>query len=204
MIEMHVKGIFVDESSGTPIVILNDAAKELALPIWIGLSEARAISLAVYKLATARPLTHDLYLSTITRLGYELREVLIDELDSETYKATLVLTPTNSLDEKETVELDARPSDAIAVATVAGARLLVSSAILARLGIPQENLRVQIRDERQTRRAVNQVEDEEFKSFLHKLKASDFKLPSTSSENGTAEPESDSNTDFGDDSSSSQ
>ncbi len=161
MIEMTVAGIAIDTRNSQPIVVLKEIDTMRTLPIWIGVAEAKAISFALEKTKSERPLTHELLLTTIERLGYEVKQIEIDKLDSQTYSAILKL---HSKEEGKTrMMIDARPSDAIALALAAKAPIFVSPEI--------------------TVNAVMAADDDtaEFKHFVSKLKASDFKLPGVSS-----------------------
>ncbi|MBS1956302.1 MAG: bifunctional nuclease family protein [Cyanobacteria bacterium SZAS-4] len=161
MIEMTVAGIAIDTRNSQPIVVLKENDTLRTLPIWIGIAEAKAISFALEKTKSERPLTHELLLTTIERLGYEVKQIEIDKLDSQTYSAILKL---HSKEEGKTrMMIDARPSDAIALALAARAPIFVSPEI--------------------TVNAVMAADDDtaEFKHFVSKLKASDFKLPGVTS-----------------------
>lgn len=157
MIEMSVAGIAIDVRNAQPIVVLKENDTLRTLPIWIGVSEARAISYALEKTKSERPLTHELLLNTIERLGYEVEEIEIGKLDSDTYAAMLKLS--SKEDNKLPMTIDARPSDAIALALAARAPIMVAPEI--------------------TVNAVMAEDDEtaEFKHFVSGVKASDFKLP---------------------------
>ena len=163
MIEMFVAGIALDVRNGHPIVLLNDESKRRALPIWIGPAEARAITHALENHKPERPMTHDLLLNSITSLGYLVDRIEINELSANTYFATIILKindPNKKLD--TTKPIDARPSDAIALALRAKASIFVSAQVVSEGTI-----------------AANQEKDEEeakeFKKFIDDLKASDFK-----------------------------
>src|ERR1700722_16773511 len=91
MIEMFVAGIALDARNGHPIVVLNDSTKRRALPIWIGMPEASAISRALDNVKPERPLTHDLLLNVISNLGFKVKQVEINELAANTYYATILL-----------------------------------------------------------------------------------------------------------------
>src|SRR5574344_2023215 len=108
MIEMKVMGIALDTRTGSPIVVLHDKDNRKALPIWIGSAEASAIIRKIENLVVARPMTHDLIIGIIKQAGYKLEKVEIDDVEKDTYFATLFLTKGD-----ETIEIDARPSDAI-------------------------------------------------------------------------------------------
>lgn len=157
MIEMSVAGIAIDTRNAQPIVVLKENDTLRTLPIWIGVSEARAISYALEKTKSERPLTHELLLNTIEHLGYEVAEVEINKLDSSTYAANLNLQSREP--GKLPLIIDARPSDAIALALAAKAPILVAPEITVNAVMAQDD------------------ETAEFKHFVSSLKASDFKLP---------------------------
>jgi bifunctional DNase/RNase len=158
--EMRIGAIGIDEKSGDPIVVLKDTENTRVLPIWIGLPEARAITLAANKVVSPRPLTHDLLYSTIEQLGYKVKEVVIDKIESHTFIATIYLHSPGS-DGASALAIDARPSDAIALALKAEAPLMVAENIVAEAGV-----------------SVVQAapKDEEFSEFVSSVKASDFKV----------------------------
>lgn len=162
MIEMYVAGIALDARTGHPIVVLNDPSKRRALPIWIGMFEANAITRALDNYKPERPMTHDLLLSSIVELGYKVKHIEINELSANTYFATIVLQ-VNDPGEKveETKPIDARPSDAIALALRAKAPIFVSPQVVAEGTIPADSEK-------------DEEEAEEFKQFIDNLKASDF------------------------------
>jgi bifunctional DNase/RNase len=166
MIQMFVTSIALDKRSGEPIVLLNDANNNCALPIWIGAAEARAITIAVQKIPTSRPLTHDLLHSVIKRLGYTVKEIRINELKNNTYKALIVLARGKGKVRKSIITMDARPSDAIALSAIADAPLMVAKEIIHR-----SNVLVITASE------DDRKEKEKFREFLQDIKASDFKLP---------------------------
>jgi bifunctional DNase/RNase len=163
MIEMFVAGIALDARNGHPIVVLNDSTKRRALPIWIGMAEANAISRALDNFKPERPMTHDLLLNLVTSLGYTVKQIEINELASNTYFATILLLiddPEHKLD--TTKSIDARPSDAIALALRAKAPIFVSAQVIADGTIPADFEK-------------DEEEAQEFKKFIDGLKASDFK-----------------------------
>lgn len=162
MIEMHVAGIALDARNGHPIVVLNDETKRRALPIWIGMAEANAISRALEKdNKPERPMTHDLLLNVITVLGYKVERIEINELSSNTYFATIRLVVGDArIDASKAI--DSRPSDAIALALRATAPIFVSAQVVADGTIPADFEK-------------DEEEAKEFKKFVDGLKASDFK-----------------------------
>jgi bifunctional DNase/RNase len=124
-VRMLVKGLLLDPSSNVPIVILRDTENQLLLPIWIGLFEANAIALRLEGVETPRPMTHDLLTRTLELLGARVRRIVIRDLVESTYYATIELQ-TQAGDST----LDARPSDAIALALRTGAEIFVHRGVL--------------------------------------------------------------------------
>lgn len=157
MIEMKVMGIALDTRTGSPIVVLHDKDNRKALPIWIGSAEASAIIRKIENLNVARPMTHDLIINIIEKTGYVLDRVEINDVEKETYYATLYLMNENG----ETVEIDSRPSDAIAVAIRVDAPIFVSAKVLSSGSVSTDT-------------AKDEQEAEEFKSFIQSIKPSDF------------------------------
>lgn len=160
-LEMRIGAIGIDEKSGDPIVVLKDTENTRVLPIWIGLPEARAITLAVNKVVSPRPLTHDLLYSTIDQLGYKVKEVVIDKIESHAFIATIFLS-LQGVEGTPPLALDARPSDAIALAIKAEAPLMVAETVVNEAGVAMVT--------------APPPKDEEFSSFVANLNASDFKL----------------------------
>lgn len=111
MIRMQVAHLGLDRATNTPVVVLREEEGERTLPIWIGASEANAIALELQGVRPERPLTHDLMKHLVAGLGGELRRVLIAGLRDNTYLAQLLIYRGN-----EVFEVDARPSDSIALA----------------------------------------------------------------------------------------
>lgn len=111
MVRMRVAHLGLDRSTNTPVVILQEEGGERTLPIWIGAPEANAIALELQGAKPERPLTHDLMKHLVTGLGGELRRVVISGLRENTYLAELLIYRGG-----EVFEVDARPSDSIALA----------------------------------------------------------------------------------------
>lgn len=125
LVEMVVESVRVHMLSSRHVVILKDAEGSRYLPIWIGPWEASAIAMKLQGLPVERPLTHDLFVAAVERLGARIDRVVISELAEETFHARLYL----ERDGLE-VELDARPSDSVALAVRAGVRILVAEEVL--------------------------------------------------------------------------
>ena len=124
-IEMVVAGLVLDPASNAPIVILKDPEGDRCLPIWIGLSEATAIASALKKVQLARPMTHDLMRSMIEDLGGQVVRVVVTNLQDNTFHANIELKQGDAL-----IVIDARPSDAIAIAVRVSAPISVSKQVL--------------------------------------------------------------------------
>jgi hypothetical protein len=129
-VEMEVKGVSLDAIGQNPVVILADKEGKRALPIWIGLLEASAIDKELKGIPSSRPMTHDLLHSILDQVQVRVREVKIIDLKDNTYYARLFLTLN-----KKSIEVDARPSDAIIMALKAKAPVFVANKILDEQGI---------------------------------------------------------------------
>ena len=125
LIEMTIKGLMVDPITNTPIVILKDKEGERVLSIWVGIFEANAIALQIENVETARPMTHDLLRNIITDLDGRVDRVVVNDLRDNTFFAIIHMTVAG-----ERVAVDARPSDAIALALRTRAPILVEEAVI--------------------------------------------------------------------------
>ncbi len=125
MIEVRVENIGLDRTSNTPVVILREVGADRVLPIWIGPGEAQAIAMQIGGMDVQRPLTHDLLVSVLGGLGGSLQRVLITRVENSTYYAELIIEVDGRL-----VSIDARPSDSIAIALRADARIYAEDALL--------------------------------------------------------------------------
>lgn len=125
MLEMKVKGLALDPSTNTPIVILEDLEEERALPIWVGIFEANAIALEMESVPTPRPMTHDLIKNILEGTQAEVSRIVINDLQDNTFYAAIFL----SLNGTE-VTIDSRPSDAIALALRVDAPIYVAKKVL--------------------------------------------------------------------------
>jgi len=125
LIEMTIKGLMVDPITNTPIVILKDKDGERVLPIWVGVFEANAIALQIENVATPRPMTHDLLRNIITDLDGQVDRIVVSDLKDNTFFALIHLTMKG-----EGIAVDARPSDAIALALRTRAPILVEESVI--------------------------------------------------------------------------
>ena len=110
-IEMLIKGLMVDPITNMPIIILRDKDGQKVLPIWVGVFEANAIALQIENVSTPRPMTHDLLKNVIQDLEATVTKIVVSDLKENTFYALIYLKR-----DSETIAIDARPSDAIALA----------------------------------------------------------------------------------------
>lgn len=136
-IEVKIRGLMVDPNNHTPIIILKSVLGEELLPIWVGTYEANAIALEIEKVAAQRPMTHDLLRNIITQIGARVERVVVTELRENTFFSVVELITESG----ETIFLDARPSDAIALALRADCPIYVAAEVLrnSQLATEQEN-----------------------------------------------------------------
>ncbi|MEP6638316.1 MAG: bifunctional nuclease family protein [Chloroflexota bacterium] len=125
LVEMVVESVRVHMLSSRHVVILKEADRDRYLPIWIGPWEASAIAMKLQGLTPERPLTHDLFATTLEELGARIDRVVISELADETFHARILLERDGRI-----VEIDARPSDALALAVRATVRIFAAEAVL--------------------------------------------------------------------------
>ncbi|MBV8708863.1 MAG: bifunctional nuclease family protein [Acidobacteriaceae bacterium] len=110
-VEMKIRGLMMDPMTNMPIVVLKDLAGEAVLPIWVGIYEANAIALEIEKVATPRPMTHDLIKILLMGLDTSIKKVVVSELKDDTFYALIWLERNGEL-----ISVDSRPSDALALA----------------------------------------------------------------------------------------
>ena len=125
LVAMSIKGLMLDPVSNSPIVVLKDEDDRFFLPIWVGIFEANAIALQLENVTTPRPMTHDLLRNMIAELNAQVTRIVINDLRDSTFFAQIRL-----LMGGKTLELDARPSDAIALALRTEAPIFVAQSVL--------------------------------------------------------------------------
>jgi uncharacterized protein len=130
LVEMVVESVRVHMLSSRHVVILKETERDRYLPIWIGPWEASAIAMKLQGLTPERPLTHDLFAATLDELGARIDRVVISTLAEETYHARLYLEV-----DGRTIEVDSRPSDALALAVRSGVRIFAAEAVLDQAGL---------------------------------------------------------------------
>jgi uncharacterized protein len=156
MIEMKVAGIALDTVSRSPIILLKDAADRRALPIYISQEQAKAIINALEKQTPPRPFTHDLIVSIFDSCDIKVDRITIDSLQDNTFYASIVIDRNGQLK-----EIDARPSDAIAVAIRTKAPIWVIEEVIAGASIPVD-------------RDADEQERQAFRSFVSNLSPDDL------------------------------
>jgi len=125
LIEMTIKGLMVDPITNMPIVILRDEDGQRVLPIWVGVFEANAIALQIENIETPRPMTHDLLRNVIADLKADVDRITLCDLKENTFYALIHLSLGG-----EAVAIDARPSDAIALALRVRAPIFVEETVI--------------------------------------------------------------------------
>ena len=124
-IEMTIKGLMVDPITNTPIVILRDKGGDRVLPIWVGIFEANAIALQIENVTTPRPMTHDLLRNVIEDLHARVDKIVVSDVQENTFYAVIHLTMND-----QALSIDARPSDAIALALRTRAPIFVEDTVI--------------------------------------------------------------------------
>jgi len=124
-VEMRIRGLMMDPVTNTPIVVLKDVEGESVLPIWVGVYEANAIALEIEKVTTPRPMTHDLLKNVLTGFGATVHKVVVTELKDDTFYAVIWAER-----EGQTISIDSRPSDALALALRVDCPIFVDDEVL--------------------------------------------------------------------------
>ncbi|MCC5896341.1 bifunctional nuclease family protein [Sodalinema gerasimenkoae] len=153
MIEMKVAGIALDAATRSPIVLLRDASERRALPIYISQDQARSIISAIEQQTPPRPMTHDLMMNILDAWDLTLERVIVHALEDNTFFAVLKMV---SPDGKVKHEIDARPSDAIALALRTDASIWVMEEVVADASIPVD-------------RDADEAERQAFREFINNL-----------------------------------
>lgn len=122
---MKIRGLMMDPATNMPIVILKDANGPTLLPIWVGIYEANAIALEIEKVATPRPMTHDLIKNLLMGLEAQVRKVVVNELKDDTFYALIWLER-----DGQVMSIDSRPSDALALALRVDCPIYVDDEVL--------------------------------------------------------------------------
>jgi uncharacterized protein len=124
-VEMKIRGLMMDPVTNMPIVVLKDTSGPAVLPIWVGIYEANAIALEIEKVATPRPMTHDLIKNLLFGLEAQVRKVVVNELKDDTFYAVIWLER-----DGQVLSVDSRPSDALALALRVDCPIYVEDEVL--------------------------------------------------------------------------
>ena len=154
-VEMKIRGLMMDPVTNMPIVVLKDPAGDAVLPIWVGIYEANAIALEIEKVATPRPMTHDLIKNVLTGLETKVHKVVVTELRDDTFFAVIWMERNGSV-----ISVDSRPSDALAVAMRLDCPIFVEDEVLK-----SSKLAATVSD---------QVSNEELRKMLENMNDEDF------------------------------
>ncbi len=154
-IEMKIRGLMMDPVTQLPIVILKDVGSETLLPIWVGVFEANAIALEIEKVATPRPMTHDLIRNVLSGLDTFVHRVVVTELRADTFYAVIWLERDGKI-----ISVDSRPSDALALALRADCPIFVDEEV--------------IKSSKSTNQESERLSNEELKKFLEGLNDEDL------------------------------
>ena len=159
MVKMKVEGLTLDPLTNMPIIILKDLLSDKALPIWVGYFEANAIALEIEKINTPRPMTHDLLSSMIFSLHAKVKHVLINDLKDNTFFAVISVIQNGN-----DMTIDARPSDAIALALRTKSPIFVEEKVIEaakKLDLPDPN-------------KIQNDEKQQWKDWITSIKPQDF------------------------------
>lgn len=156
MIQMNLGGLGFDPKNMSPIILLKDLEERNFLPIWIGMFEAASIAMELQDFKPPRPMTHDLITKTIESLQASVKQIIISEIVENTFYAIIEVVDKNG----KIIEVDARPSDAIAIAVRVKSDIFVTEAVMSKA------------------KMVNAEKDEEetknFKDFIDNINPDDF------------------------------
>jgi bifunctional DNase/RNase len=167
MVQVRVAHLGLDRTSNTPVVILQENEGQRVLPIWIGPAEASAIAMELAGVKFSRPLTHDLLKQVIVGLGAELRKVIITQVKDNTYFAELHIYRGDTV-----IQIDARPSDSIALALRLKAPIFTSDTLLnADTSVDTSDTAIQPGG---TGPGGTQIDADSLKSYLQNLDPEDF------------------------------
>ncbi|HPJ95759.1 MAG TPA: bifunctional nuclease family protein [Syntrophales bacterium] len=159
-IEMKVSGLTIDPITGTPIVVLKDLQEKKAIPIWIGIFEASAIATELEKVKFSRPMTHDLLKDVLGTLQVTLVRIEIQDLRNNTFFASLFMEKGGQV-----FTVDARPSDAIALALRVGSPIFIEEKVIEKSRTIDFEVNLLEKDK---------LTDEKLKEFLENLPIENF------------------------------
>jgi bifunctional DNase/RNase len=153
-LRVEIRGLMLDPSSNVPIVILRDTQSQLFLPIWIGVFEANAIALKIEGVEPPRPMTHDLLRLMLDQLGAQVEKIVISDLKESTFFAVIHVKHGG-----QSLPIDARPSDAIALALRAEAPIFVLRSVLDKAQAAE--LATDVSDEERLKKWLEEISPDE-------------------------------------------
>ena len=156
-LEMRIKGLMFDPVTNQPIIILRDPSGDAVLPIWVGIFEANAIATQLENVLPPRPQTHDLLRTTIEALHARVQRIVITDLRENTFFASIHLERSG-----EELTVDARPSDAMALALRAAAPIFVEEQVLTKSSAGDEH---ESAETERLRRWLENVDPEELGKY---------------------------------------
>lgn len=170
MVQMDMGGLGFDPRNMSPIVLLRDSEERNFLPIWIGMFEAAAIAMELQGFDPPRPMTHDLICDILERGDLQVSQIIINEVKDDTFYAIIELLK-NSLDKKgkikeEIIQIDARPSDALAIAVRLSAPIFVSESVMMKAKMVNSE-----KDKEETdkfKEFINNINPEDFQKYYNK------------------------------------
>ncbi len=154
-VEMKIRGLLMDPVTNMPIVVLKDVNGNSILPIWVGIYEANAIALEIEKVATPRPMTHDLIRNLLFGLEAGVKKVVVSDLKEDTFYAVIWLERNGEL-----ISVDSRPSDALAIALRLDCPIYVAETVLKTSKTVQSV--GDISNNEELRRVLENLNDEDF------------------------------------------
>jgi bifunctional DNase/RNase len=167
LIEMKVAGIALDQFFNTPIIILKDLSNERSLPIWVGTFEANAIAYGLNGSGLPRPLPYDIMKELLTKFELKLKRIIVSDLRDNTFYAIIELVKNGQV-----IQIDSRPSDAIALAVRVGVPIMVSDMVIKKaktIDISNDKI-----DKKQKGKKSSMQDQENLKEWLKNLKPEDF------------------------------
>lgn len=142
LVEVKIGALIMDPNTNTPIVVLKGINSDTILPIWVGAYEANAIALEIEKIVSQRPMTHDLFRNFVVEIGFKVLRIIITDLRDNTFYASIEFSnPAGNL-----ITLDARPSDAIALALRLDCPIFVNQKVLD-ISISTSQKQTEVQDE---------------------------------------------------------
>jgi bifunctional DNase/RNase len=160
MLEMKVEGLTLDPLTNMPIITLKDLSGKWFLPIWVGIFEANAIAIQMEKIATPRPMTHDLIKNIIDGIEAKVNHIVVNDLKDNTFYAVISLTLNNHI-----VNIDSRPSDAIAVALRVNAPIYVAEKVVNMAKGPGLSEGEDIKDQEKLKKWLEDLRPEDFGKY---------------------------------------